>query len=77
MNHAPIIDALGGYIAVARDLNVPKTTVHTWRRRGIPARKWPELLALPGAKTAAIDANALLNPDDYTRPDAPAPEPAQ
>ena len=72
MNHAPIIDALGGYVTLARDLNLPKTTVHTWRTRGIPSRKWPELLALPSAKKAAIDANALLNPDLYDAPHAEA-----
>ncbi len=47
MNHATIIDALGGNLAVTVALGVgdPSTVAH-WRRRGIPAARWPDIAEL-------------------------------
>jgi hypothetical protein len=38
-----VIDALGGTSAVARLLSCPTSTVHSWRRIGIPASRLAHL----------------------------------
>lgn len=38
-----IIDALGGTTAVARLISAPLSTVHSWRRIGIPASRLAHL----------------------------------
>jgi hypothetical protein len=37
------IDAMGGTNAVARMLGLPKQTVSSWKRGGLPARRYYEL----------------------------------
>jgi hypothetical protein len=41
-----VIDDLGGTAAVSAALNAPLPTVSTWRVRGIPPKRWPELVRL-------------------------------
>lgn len=62
-----IIDALGGTSAVASMISAPVSTVHSWRKIGIPAsrmahlklvaqvegKQWPADPAEPPAKAAA------------------------
>jgi|JI10StandDraft_1071094.scaffolds.fasta_scaffold839749_2 hypothetical protein len=43
MTSREILDALGGYRAVADHLQQGHQTVHNWMRRGIPAKHWPAL----------------------------------
>jgi 1-aminocyclopropane-1-carboxylate deaminase/D-cysteine desulfhydrase-like pyridoxal-dependent ACC family enzyme len=38
-----VIDALGGTTAVAGAINAPTSTVHSWRRIGIPASRLAHL----------------------------------
>lgn len=38
-----IIDGLGGTTAVARMLNAPMSTVHSWRKNGIPPSRLAHL----------------------------------
>jgi hypothetical protein len=46
MDHKKIIESLGGYVAVANDLERHPTTVFKWQAGGIPARHWPEIMQL-------------------------------
>lgn len=41
-----IIQALGGNAAVATALGVETKVISHWVRRGIPARFWPDVVAL-------------------------------
>lgn len=42
-----IIDAFGGPSALAHEMGYPVATVSAWKHRGkIPARHWPDLVAL-------------------------------
>lgn len=45
-----VLDELGGTGAVAAALDVPLSTVSTWRGRGIPASRWVELVNLARRK---------------------------
>lgn len=40
---AKVIDALGGTSAVAKLINAPVSTVHSWRKIGIPASRLAHL----------------------------------
>lgn len=44
------IKALGGTGVVSTELGLPPNTVSTWRKRGIPAHRWPALVRLAEAK---------------------------
>ena len=50
-----IIDQLGGTTAVARMTDAPVTTVHSWRKNGIPASRLAHL------KLAAAAAKKVVN----------------
>lgn len=52
-----IIDGLGGTSAVARLLNAPISTVHSWRQNGIPASRLAHL-------RLAAQAEGLRWPED-------------
>lgn len=41
-----VIDELGGTLKVSSALGLEKSTVSTWRRRGIPASRWASLVRL-------------------------------
>lgn len=62
MDHAEIIDGLGGYRTVAAELGENPTTVQNWRRRGIPGRFWPAVerlaarLGVPGITVESLEA---------------------
>lgn len=45
-----IIDALGGTSAVARETEAPTSTVHSWRKIGIPPSRMAHLRLLAKAK---------------------------
>jgi hypothetical protein len=44
------IDDLGGTGAVSAELGLPASTVSTWRVRGIPPRRWADLVRLANEK---------------------------
>lgn len=41
--HHPVIDGLGGTTAVAKMIGAPVTTVHAWRKNGIPPWRLEQL----------------------------------
>jgi hypothetical protein len=43
MNASQIIDSLGGTSAVAKMIEAPISTVHSWRKIGIPASRLAHL----------------------------------
>ncbi|WP_370584356.1 carph-isopro domain-containing protein [Novosphingobium sp. ES2-1] len=58
-----VIDHLGGSTAVARLLEAPLSTVHSWRRIGIPASRMAHLrLAAQAAGTPLPDDLSELSP---------------
>ncbi|MGO1304731.1 MAG: carph-isopro domain-containing protein [Sphingomonas parapaucimobilis] len=50
-----IIDALGGTTAVSRKAETPLSTVHSWRRNGIPASRLAHLKLIASAENVRID----------------------
>ena len=46
MDHAELIERLGGYRALADKLGRHPTTVFKWQSTGIPADLWPAVLRL-------------------------------
>lgn len=62
MDHSRIIAELGGYLTLARALNVEPN--HTWRwglARAIPARRWPIIVQIARAQGLRhITVEALL-----------------
>lgn len=67
MQHADVIDRLGGYRAVAEALGENPTTVQNWRRRGIPGRFWPAIARLAtkrGHPEITVDVLAGLPAED-------------
>ena len=49
-----LIDALGGTTAVARMTEAPVSTVHSWRKNGIPASRLAHLRLLARDKGVPI-----------------------
>ncbi|WP_047866744.1 carph-isopro domain-containing protein [Sphingomonas paucimobilis] len=50
-----IIDALGGTTAVSRKAETPLSTVHSWRRNGIPSSRLAHLKLIAAAELVSID----------------------
>lgn len=44
MRHEKIIELLGGYKALAERLDLVDTTVFKWRKGGIPALRWTQIV---------------------------------
>lgn len=57
-----VIDALGGTSEVARAIEAPTSTVHSWRKDGIPSSRLAHLRLLAEVRGVEL-------------PIAPAPEP--
>ena len=58
-----IIDKLGGTSELATALSVDPPVVSNWRERGIPPRRWPEIVAVAesrGVKGITFEALALV-----------------
>jgi hypothetical protein len=58
MRHAAIIEALGGYQAVAVKIGRDPSTVFRWQETGIPPALWPEVLRL--ARRARVSPELTL-----------------
>jgi hypothetical protein len=54
-----IIDALGGSTAVSRLIETPLSTVHSWRKNGIPASRLAHLRLAARSQNLNIDVDAL------------------
>jgi hypothetical protein len=60
MDARQIIDALGGYRAVADYLCEEPNTVHNWTRRSIPAKRWPAINRMARSlRVAAVTLDVL------------------
>jgi len=72
MDHAAnrIIDGLGGSTAVSKMIEAPLSTVHSWRRIGIPASRLAHLRLAVQAKgiNADVDALAAADPAEQRAP---------
>ncbi|WP_367113940.1 carph-isopro domain-containing protein [uncultured Sphingomonas sp.] len=56
-----VIDAFGGTTAVARLVEAPVSTVHSWRKNGIPNSRLHHLRLASRAKRIKVDIDALLS----------------
>lgn len=54
-----IIDALGGTTAVAKMTEAPVSTVHSWRKNGIPASRLAHLKLVAQAKNLPVNIEGL------------------
>lgn len=54
-----LIDALGGTTAVSKLTDAPLSTVHSWRKNGIPRSRLSHLRLAVRAKELAVDFDAL------------------
>lgn len=63
MDHAAnrIIDALGGSTAVSRLVVTPLSTVHSWRKNGIPTSRLAHLRLAVAAAEIPIDIDAVID----------------
>lgn len=50
MKPRDVLDALGGYREVANDLGLEPTVVWKWQKFGLPAKRWPTIVALAKRK---------------------------
>ena len=65
MNHAELIDELGGTTTVARLLGIKPPSVHEWRSKGIPSDRLIQLGAEIEGKAGIPRWD--LRPDDWHR----------
>ncbi len=56
-NADKIIDALGGTSAVAKDMEAPVSTVHSWRSIGIPRSRMAHIKLLAALKKVDLPAD--------------------
>lgn len=54
-----VIDALGGSTAVSRLTETPLSTVHSWRKNGIPASRFAHLRLAAAAREIPVDLDAI------------------
>ena len=75
-----IIDALGGTTAVAKELEAPVSTVHSWRSNGIPKSRLAHLklvaklkkIKWPKIATGGVGPSTAICPRCDLRAEAPA-----
>ena len=60
MTAKEIIEALGGYRAVAALLRKPAPLVWRWQHRGIPVHEWTSFAGLETARQRGIDLSVLV-----------------
>ncbi len=59
-----IIDTLGGTTAVSRMIDAPPSTVHSWRKNGIPRSRMAHLRLVASAEGIEFDFAAAEHADD-------------
>lgn len=55
-----IIDAIGGTTAVAKLTSIPLSTVHSWRKNGIPASRLAHLKLAARAAKIRVDVDSII-----------------
>ena len=55
-----IIDALGGSTAVSRMMDAPLSTVHSWRKNGVPRSRLAHLRLLASVEKPEIDIDLIV-----------------
>jgi hypothetical protein len=56
-----VIDALGGTTSVAKEIDSPKSTVHSWRVNGIPSSRLSHLKLLAWSKRIDLPEQDIGN----------------
>jgi hypothetical protein len=65
MTATEIINRLGGFTAVSKELSVPPTTVYSWGQRNqIPVWRQPKLLELASASNVSLATTDFPSPDE-------------
>jgi hypothetical protein len=59
-----IIDALGGTTAVSRLTDTPPSTVHSWRKNGIPRSRMAHLRLVGKSQKPRVDVDAVATEAD-------------
>ena len=60
MQHARLIEHLGGFRLVATKLGLDPTTVWRWQSNGIPPERWPAVLRLAKRVGLVVTVDQLL-----------------
>ena len=60
MQHARLIEHLGGFRLVATKLGLDPTTVWRWQGNGIPPERWPAVLRLAKRVGLVVTVDQLL-----------------
>ena len=55
-----IIDALGGSTAVSRMMDAPLSTVHSWRKNGVPRSRLAHLRLLALVEKPEVDIDMIV-----------------
>lgn len=56
-----IIDALGGSTAVSRMMDAPLSTVHSWRKNGVPRSRLAHLRLLASVEKPEVDIDLIVS----------------
>ncbi len=65
-----VIDALGGTTAVARLSATAPSTVHSWRKNGIPPSRLAHLKLAAAASGIGVNIDAVIAANDGLQPNA-------
>lgn len=65
MNDKQIIELIGATGVIAEALGQSSETISNWKRRGIPARWKPSILAMAKKQGLEIDENQFLGIPDF------------
>jgi hypothetical protein len=55
-----IIDALGGSTAVSRMMDAPLSTVHSWRKNGVPRSRLAHLRLLASVEKPEVNIDVIV-----------------
>lgn len=55
-----IIDALGGSTAVSRMMDAPLSTVHSWRKNGVPRSRLAHLRLLASVEKPDVNIDLIV-----------------
>jgi hypothetical protein len=73
VDHATIIERLGGYRFVAKRIKRDPTTVFRWQSTGIPAEHWPAILRLARRREVELSLDAIARSSPiWSNADKPA-----
>ena len=72
MQHARLIEHLGGFRLVATKLGLDPTTVWRWQGNGIPPERWPDVLRLAKKIGLVVTLDQLMRASPVSRRKATA-----